>query len=130
MELARKGYKMDLGWLRVFWQLGQRQQLAGVTHPQATWRKGRGVPALQAAAGSGEEMLESPPACTCGPGLGCVLGPAESLRPLSLLTYSEIPFGKLRILILDCSLPQLALLQARVMSEYNVNYLDLSTPAH
>ena len=112
--------------------------LAAWTEAAACWgdasssyvKKGRGVPALQAAAGSGEEMLESPPACTCGPGLGCVLGPAESLRPLSILTYSEIPLGKLRILILDYSLPQLALLQARVMSEFNVNYLDLSTPAH
>lgn len=53
-----------------------------------------------------------------GLGVGHIVGPvAASLRPLSILVDSESPFGKLRILLLDCSFPELALLlQARVTS--------------
>ena len=50
--------------------------------------------------------------------MGYVVGPAESLRPLSLLADSEVLLGRrIRVRldnsVIDCSFPKLVFLQAR-----------------
>lgn len=62
--------------------------------------------------------------------MGYILGPAESLRPLSILADSEVLLGRRIIVrlgnsVIDCSFPKLVFLRARVMSEYNENHLAL-----
>lgn len=71
------------------------------------------------------------PACTWGLEVGYILGPAESLRPLSILADSEVLLGRRTIVrldnsVIDCSFPKLVSLQARVMIEYNENDLALA----
>lgn len=52
-----------------------------------------------------------------------IFGLVELLRFFSVLVDFEIFFGKLRIIMLDCSFLKLVFLEVRVMIECNENYL-------